>query len=147
MKTRLINLDATLRLVRRALRETFPHHTIDASPSPTGRCGIHVTWSDGPTDEQVQRVLKPFSLGGHNEVHWHSLNGAPVTFQPFLRAVRSSTGQPVDPVVPQPSATLASITTVTEYHAWVAHLRELDLLRRSKRLLRRLQGQSAFSAT
>ncbi|HDR9236630.1 TPA: hypothetical protein QDB43_000315 [Burkholderia vietnamiensis] len=147
MKTRLINLDATLRLVRRALRETFPHHTIDASPTPTGLCGIHVTWSDGPTVEQVQRVLDPFGLGGHNEVHWHSLNGVPVTFQPFIRVLRLTTGQPVDPVVPQPSATLASIITITEYHAWAAHLRELDLLRRSKRLLRRLDGQSAFAAT
>ncbi|MCA8180622.1 hypothetical protein [Burkholderia vietnamiensis] len=147
MKTRLINLDATLRLVRRALRETFPRHTIDASPTPTGRCGIHVTWSDGPTVEQVQGVLAPFGLGGHNDVHWHSLNGSPVTFQPFIRVLRSTTGQPVEPVVPQPSATLATITTFKECSTWTAHLRELDMLRRSKRLLRRLEGQSAFSAT
>ncbi|MBR8082607.1 hypothetical protein KDX23_07590 [Burkholderia vietnamiensis] len=147
MKTRLINLGATLRLVRRALRETFPRHTIDASPTPTGRCGIHVTWSDGPTVEQVQRVLAPFGLGGHNDVHWHSLNGSPVTFQPFIHVLRSTTGEPVDPVAPQPSATLANITTFNEYPAWAAHLRELDMLRRSKRLLRRLDGQSAFAAT
>ncbi|WP_186193928.1 hypothetical protein [Burkholderia gladioli] len=145
MNTRLIKLDATLRLVRRALRESFPRHTIDASPSPTGRCGIHVTWCDGPTVEQVQRVLDPFSLGGHNEVYWHSMNGSPVTFQPFMRVQRSTTGEPVDPVAPQPSATLANITTFKEYHDWVAHLRELDLMRRSKRLLRRLEGRSALA--
>ncbi|MCA8162044.1 hypothetical protein [Burkholderia cepacia] len=144
MKTRLINLDATLRLVRRALRESFPRHTIDASPTPTGRCGIHVTWCDGPTVEQVQRVLAPFGLGGSNEVHWHSLNGSPVTFQPFIHVLRSTTGHPVDPVMPQPSATLSNIATFKEYHAWSAHLRELDLMRRSKRLLRRLEGQSAM---
>lgn len=95
----------------------------------------------------MQRVLAPFGLGGHNDVHWHSLNGSPVTFQPFIHVLRSTTGEPVDPVAPQPSATLANITTFNEYPAWAAHLRELDMLRRSKRLLRRLDGQSAFAAT
>ncbi|PQV53353.1 hypothetical protein [Paraburkholderia sp. BL21I4N1] len=147
MKTRLINLDATLRLVRRALRETFPRHTIDASPTPTGLCGIHVTWCDGPTVEQVRRVLEPFSLGWHNEVHWHSMKGAPVKFQPFVRPYRTTSGQPVDQVAPQTSATLASISTFKECSTWTAHLRELDAMRRSKRLLRRLEGQSAFAAT
>lgn len=147
MKTRQIDLDATLRLVRRALRETFPQHTIDASPSPSGRRIIHVTWCDGPTDEQVMRVLDPFRLGPPGEVHWHSLNGSPVTFLPSIHGQRSTTGQPVEPVVPQPSATLASIVTITECSDWLEHLRELDLLRRSKRLLRRLEGQSAFVAT
>ncbi|MEF9443312.1 hypothetical protein OWS73_33395 [Burkholderia sp. 1B3(2022)] len=75
------------------------------------------------------------------------MNGSPVTFQPFIHVLRSTTGEPVDPVAPQPSATLATITTFKECSTWTAHLRELEMLRRSKRLLRRLGGQSACAAT
>ncbi|SDG95614.1 hypothetical protein SAMN05216466_106178 [Paraburkholderia phenazinium] len=146
MKHRTLSLPATLKLLRNALRETFPAHAIDASPSPSGRCGITVTWCDGPTVPQVQQVLRSFSLGGAQSVLWHSFSGAPVTFKPYITTTRSTSGQPVDPVVPQPSATLAGITTFDDLHAWTLHVQHLDEQRRGDRLVRRLDGPTFFAA-
>jgi hypothetical protein len=54
----------TAKLVRRALKEAFPGHRFSVrSDTYSMGASIHVKWTDGPTQKEVDRVVKHFAGG------------------------------------------------------------------------------------
>lgn len=84
MKRRVSCAD-TAKLVRKALRQTFPGAVFRVrSHTYSGGASIDVEWFDGPTEDQVNRIIKPLEganfdgtidLETHND-HWLSPDGS-----------------------------------------------------------------------
>lgn len=59
------SLTETAQLIRKALKEAFPRTRFSVrSKSYAGGCSIDARWADGPTERQVNRILKCFEQCG-----------------------------------------------------------------------------------
>mgnify|MGYP006448000435 CR=1 FL=1 len=84
---RYLSCAETAKLVRRALRESFPGVRFSVrSDTYSGGASIHVTWTDGPTAARVEPVAKTFAGAGFDGQQdmkvfkRHTLDGEAVHF-------------------------------------------------------------------
>ncbi len=63
MKTLSIHAQAA-KLIRQDLKKAFPSHTFSVrSDSFAGGNSVHIEWSDGPTNDQVQAITGKYQYG------------------------------------------------------------------------------------
>lgn len=85
--TKYLSCAETAKLVRQALKESFPAVKFAVRSSVyAGGASIHVTWTDGPTTEQVDAILGAFEAAYFDGMidfkgsRSHRLDGEPVRF-------------------------------------------------------------------
>lgn len=88
-KITLIPLIDTAKMVRRSLKEAFPDVKLRVRIDRyAGGSSIHVIWSDGPSSEMVESVVKRFGgayFDGQTDYQGrlrHRMDGDPVSFAP-----------------------------------------------------------------
>ena len=82
-----IDVTETAKLIRKALRESFPGVKFSVrSDRYSGGSSINVSWTDGPTGKQVERVAGAFQgsyfdgMIDYKGSRYHKLDGEPVHF-------------------------------------------------------------------
>lgn len=82
-----IDVTGTAKLIRKALKESFPAVKFSVrSERYAGGSSINISWTDGPTGKQVERVAGAFEGGyfdgmiDYKGSLYHQLDGEPVHF-------------------------------------------------------------------
>lgn len=87
MTTKYLSCAETAKLLRLALKESFPGVKFSVRSSVySGGASIHVKWMDGPTSAAVDPILSAFKgayfdgMIDYQGSRYHSMDGAPVRF-------------------------------------------------------------------